>query len=270
MRGCEGHRCGWRGTRIIAPPTVARVSRAGRLAFGWVLALACIALFASLGSWQLRRMHEKQAMLDAAARVLQQRTPQPLSLAADPARVREYDWAAGRGRFVGAPLLLDNQVREGRVGVRVYRVLHPELVDGGQHASDLLVDLGWLPVAGDRRLPEIAPASDDDIVDVRGLLAPPPSAGLAVGAGMLQRGRAWLLMRVDTREIVRKLALPAPLAPRVLRLDPALPIGHARDLDILPNTLPPERHLGYAVQWFGLALAVLVTALVLTLRKPRP
>ena len=55
----------------------------------------------------------------------------------------------------------------------------------------------------------------------------------------------------------------------MLKLDPAIPLGYARDLDVLPNTLPPERHLGYAVQWFGLALAVLVTALVLTFRKPR-
>jgi len=268
MPGCGIRSGDWRGRRIIAPPVVVRVSRAGRLAFGWVLALACIALFVSLGGWQLRRMHEKQAMLDAAARVLQHRVPRPLSLAADPARARDYDWAAGRGRFAGVPLLLDNQVREGRVGVRVYRVLRPDVaVD--RHASDLLVDLGWLPVAGDRRLPDLAPVNDDSI-EVRGLLAPPPSAGLAVGAGMLQRDRAWLLMRVDTGEIARKLALPAPLAARVLRLDPALPIGHARDLDILPNTMPPERHLGYAVQWFGLALAVLVTALVLTLRKPRP
>ncbi|MDG6348912.1 SURF1 family cytochrome oxidase biogenesis protein, partial [Luteimonas sp. 8-5] len=64
----------------------------------------------------------------------------------------------------------------------------------------------------------------------------------------------------------------AALSPRVLKLDPAqsLPAdgpAYARDLDILPNTLPPDRHLGYAVQWFGLALAVLVTALVVTFRK---
>ena len=60
------------------------------------------------------------------------------------------------------------------------------------------------------------------------------------------------------------------VGPRVLRLDPALPLGYARDLDILPNTLPPQRHLGYAVQWFALAAAVLATALLLTFRKPRP
>ena len=60
------------------------------------------------------------------------------------------------------------------------------------------------------------------------------------------------------------------LAPRVLRLDPKLPIGYARDLEILPNTLPPQKHLGYAVQWFALALAVLFTALILTFRKAKP
>jgi cytochrome oxidase assembly protein ShyY1 len=54
-----------------------------------------------------------------------------------------------------------------------------------------------------------------------------------------------------------------------LRLDPALPLGYQRDLDVLPNTLPPERHRGYAVQWFGLAVASLVTALVLTLRRKK-
>jgi cytochrome oxidase assembly protein ShyY1 len=44
--------------------------------------------------------------------------------------------------------------------------------------------------------------------------------------------------------------------------------GYARDLELLPNTLPPERHRGYALQWFGLAFATLVAALFVTLRPP--
>ena len=75
--------------------------------------------------------------------------------------------------------------------------------------------------------------------------------------------------------VARELKLSTGIAPRVLRLDPARNKGDAgvmlapgeRDLDILPNTLTPERHLGYAVQWFGLALAVLVAAIILTLRN---
>lgn len=50
---------------------------------------------------------------------------------------------------------------------------------------------------------------------------------------------------------------------------PALPVGYVRDLEMLPNTLPPARHLGYAVQWFGLAAAVLATAMLLTWRARR-
>ena len=53
----------------------------------------------------------------------------------------------------------------------------------------------------------------------------------------------------------------------MLRLDPALPMGYARDLEVLPNTLTPDRHRGYAVQWFGLALATLLTALFLAFRR---
>jgi cytochrome oxidase assembly protein ShyY1 len=45
-------------------------------------------------------------------------------------------------------------------------------------------------------------------------------------------------------------------------------LGYARDLELLPNTLPPERHRGYALQWFGLAFATLVAALFVTFRPP--
>ena len=62
-------------------------------------------------------------------------------------------------------------------------------------------------------------------------------------------------------------ALHEDLGARVLRLDPKLQIGYLRDLELLANTLPPERHRGYAVQWFGLAFATLITALFLSFRR---
>ena len=103
-----------------------------------------------------------------------------------------------------------------------------------------------------------------------------PGCGAGAGGwwygGSGASGDALLAIALDPPLLAQTLDLPT-LAPRILKLDPAQALGpgpaYARDLDILPNTLPPERHLGYAVQWFGLALAVLVTALVLTFRKTR-
>ena len=103
---------------------------------------------------------------------------------------------------------------------------------------------------------------------IAGLLVPPPSEGIAHAPPSTQPDGSLLVIALQPPALAQALGLPS-LAPRVLKLDPDLPPGHARDLEILPNTLPPERHIGYAVQWFGLAGAVLVTALLLTWRSRR-
>jgi surfeit locus 1 family protein len=244
---------------IIAVPMTIRVSRNRVLL--WALAVLVIALFTRLGVWQLARMHEKQAMLAASRAVLADRKAKPLAIAADPQRARDYDWAGGAGHFVDAPaVLLDNQAHDGRIGVHAYRAFQPA---GG---TIMLVDLGWLPLAGDRRMPSIA--RPEGVLRVTGLLAPPPSGGMVSGVAVRQPDGNLLSVALSIPALRQALRLPE-LAPRVLKLDPALPFGYVRDLDILPNTMPPQRHLGYAVQWFGLALTVLITALVLTFRKPR-
>lgn len=238
------------------------MSRRSSFVLLWLLAVATIALFTRLGFWQLDRSVGKQAMLDAAAQVLTTRDVHPLSVAADPGRADTYDWAVGRGRFADRPgLLLDNQQRDGRVGVRAYRIFEPE------HGGPLLVDLGWLPLPGDRALPAVPRPQGD--IELRGLLAPPPSTGISLGRGLMRGGEGWLLTRVDMDAIARETGLRVPLAPRVLRLDPGMTLGFERDLELLANTLSPDKHRGYAVQWFGLALTVLATALILTFRRSR-
>src|SRR5690606_19532584 len=144
-RGAPGRR-----RAIIAGTGGGDVSRRGSAVFGWVLAVAGIALFTRLGFWQLERMHAKQAMLDAVANVLDRHQARPLAVAADPRRSTGYDWSAGDGRFADVPpILLDNQGRNERPGVRAYRVFLP---DSG---TPLLVELGWLPLPGDRTLPAV-------------------------------------------------------------------------------------------------------------------
>lgn len=215
--------------------------------------------FAGLGQWQLDRALEKQQMLLNVDLALARKQALPLSAAEKPLG---YDWSQGSGRFLDGPvLLLDNQRRGPTVGVRVLAAFQPT------QGAPLLVDLGWLALPGDRQLPEISiPAGPQSLT---GLLSPPPSTGLALGPAYTEPapGR-WLLTRVDLP--VLSAGLRVSLAPRVLRVDPALPIGYARDLDVLPNTLPPERHRGYAVQWFGLALATLLISLYFGIFRRRP
>lgn len=237
--------------------------RAATPLIGWIIAIILIAVGCALGSWQLQRMHQKEAMLASVAEVLRDRSAQPLAMADDSMRAKRYDWAAGAGQFLVQPAwLVDNQQREGRPGVRVFRLFQPKA-----SATPLLVEMGWLPVGTAREMPMVGPAPAGNI-EIRGLLLPPPSGGLLAGAESRTPDGQHLVIALDPATIAAQSGV-ARIAPRVLRLDPDLPLGHARDLDVLPNTLPPERHLGYAVQWFALAAAVLVIALLLTLRHRR-
>src|SRR5690606_23800385 len=135
--------------------------------------------------------------------------------------------------------------------------------------TPLLVELGWLPLPGDRTLPAVPLPQETTRVSC--LLSPPPSPGLARAPAVAQDDGTLLAVALRPEALAAQLGL-ATLSPRVLKLDPAqsLPAGgpaYARDLDVVRNSLPPDRLLGYAVQWFGLALAVLATALVVTFRK---
>lgn len=216
-----------------------------RVVAALVLLLA-IAALVMLGFWQLDRARQKQAMLDAVAQVLGQRTPVSAAQALD-GGASGFAWTAVTGRFEPPLLFLDNQQHQGRSGLRVFAPL--ALPD---QPTRLLVDLGWLPWPPGRVLPVLSiPAQP---VTLSGLLAPPPSVGIRLGDVPELAQAPVLLTRLDPTEL--SAHSPVAFAARVLRLDPASPLGYARDLDVLPNTLPPGRHLGYAAQWFALAAAL--------------
>ncbi len=227
----------------------------------WTIALVVMTLFARFGFWQLERADQKREMLAKVSVALSSRVPQPLSVIADRGRSADYDWVEVEGHFINTPaVLLDNQQQRGRVGVRAYRVF---MLKNG---LPVLVDIGWTPLPHDRVLPTVK--RDTTRTKLVGLMLMPPGHGLEMGVPAIQPDGTLLATAIDLPLLGAMLRLPA-LAPRVLRPQPDATLGYARDFDILPNTLPPERHLGYAVQWFGLAVTVLITALLLTFRRKR-
>jgi cytochrome oxidase assembly protein ShyY1 len=227
-----------------------------------VSALICAALFAALGSWQLQRGRDKEARLAEQNAALMHAHVALADVLEEDADATPIQRVRGHGRFLQPLLLLDHQQRQGRVGIRAYGVA---AVEGGE--SHVLVDLGWLPLPPDRTLPQ--PAAPNGLRTLDGLRVPWPGQGLRL------RPNAWsdavsgprLLTYLDRHEI--EAAFGLSLASGVLRLDPGTGYGHERDLQLLPNTLPPERHYGYALQWFALSTTVIVVYVVLTWRRLR-
>lgn len=223
----------------------------------FVLVTCMVLLMLGLGRWQLARAVSKQAQLDLASQVLQRRESVSLAQALDEHR-SELAWFSGSGRLETPIFVLDNQLHEGQAGMRIYLPMR-----FAEDMPRLLVDMGWRPWPAARSLPDIAiPAGE---LAVSGLLAPPPSIGIRMGAAPAPARSLMLLTRLDPTELAT--ATGTRLAARVLRIDPALSLGYLRNLDVLPNTLPPERHRGYAVQWFAMATALALLSLWALIRK---
>lgn len=223
------------------------------------LTLVFAGFFASLGFWQAGRAEMKQRWFDgydaaivAPAGSLAGALSQPP--ASVPVRVQ------GEVSFREEPLLLlDNQQREGRVGVRVYA-----LADVQNAQVQLLVELGWLPIGGDRSLPSVTAPEGGWVVE--GLLQPWPGQGLRMMENPWSEDtREVLLTYLDRAEISGKAGVS--LYDGVLLPEPSLPLGYQRDAGTMPNTLSPEKHWGYAVQWWALSATVVAVYLILMLRR---
>ena len=234
MTRCRGMRIGAYQVRVAPLPAVA--------------ALLMLVLLLSAGFWQLRRAEVKREIaLEQAARGDQQTLilEPAMAASADLARLR-YRRARAAGRYRSdMQYLLDNSIQKHAVG---YQVLTPFRL----HGSDVyvLVNRGWLPVGPDRRrLPDITVS--EQAASPEGLMVAPPASGLALGAQGYD-GEGWprVVQRVELGRIQEQLG--KPLLPLVLQLSPASDDGYGRDWPVRAG-LTPERHVGYAVQWFVLA-----------------
>ncbi|MCS6947371.1 MAG: SURF1 family protein [Steroidobacteraceae bacterium] len=225
-----------------------------------IAAAAALLLFAGLGRWQWQRGVDKEALWEQFARGdAPALTAAPAELPRLPryARVRLY------GRYDGSrQFLLENRSYQGRPGYEVLTVL--QLGDG----SGMLVNRGWLPFDGRRdRLPDVAlPASIADVEQrVSGRLERLPSPGLERGRAAPPLAGPW--PRVTSFPKIEDLqrAYGARLYDGMLLLDPAEPAGFLRDWR--PPGLEPARHFSYAIQWWGLGVAVIVLYVGLNLRR---
>jgi surfeit locus 1 family protein len=225
-----------------------------------LLTLIVCALCVRLGLWQWHRWVASDAAWARFARGAD--AVQPLGARA-PDQLPLFQRVSVAGRLDGRhQFLLDNRSYRGRPG---YEVLTPLAREG---SAALLIDRGWVPFTGSRaRLPEVG-IEGEPTVTLSGRIADLPSAGLAGGRAAPGSADPWpkVTSFPDIGELAQ--ALGAPLAPRIVLLDPDATYGFVRDWQ--PPGVSPLRHLSYAIQWWCFAaLAVIVWAVMSARRGAR-
>ncbi|MBL8200920.1 MAG: SURF1 family protein [Chromatiales bacterium] len=222
-----------------------------------LLTAAGVGIGVTAGLWQVGRAAEKR---DLEARFAAGGSADVLQRLVGNEAAAEFRYRTVRlaGRYdPDHQLLLDNISHDRQPG---YQVLTPFATAGGV----VLVNRGWVRADGDRRiLPDIRVASDPREVVGRIEWLPRPGIELAAVAPAPDAPWPRRLLFPTSEQASAQLGVPLPNYQ--LLLDPAAPDGYVREWR--PGGMGPDRHLAYAVQWFGLALTVVVIYFVLMLRN---
>lgn len=206
-------------------------------------------LLLALGLWQLDRAEEKRAFLELQTQGRAAGTLRLTAATVDKADALRYRKIEAKGRYDAAhQFLLDNQISAGKPG---YFVLTPFKLEDGDMA--VLVNRGWHPLTRDRsQLPEVqmkAPPSS-----IRGRINNFPSVGIKL-SGADKPAAGWpSLVQVANTDLLAK-ALGYPLFSFMVELDENQPEGYRREWRET-TVMPPQQHIAYATQWFGLAFTL--------------
>ncbi len=234
------------GSRIFAPRP-----------FTTLLTLALIVLLVSLGRWQLRRADEKRALFDSfaagtdATQLIELGTP----------AVKRYQHVEAAGHYDETrQVLIDNMMNAERAG---YFVITPFALAGG---GWVLINRGWVPLGNSRAERPAIPVAGD-ARKVRGRADHMPSPGIQMGTKAELAPPYPVVAAFPSRAEIAALLHESSwtAATDLVLLDPGEPDGYVRHWSA-PG-FPPMRHIGYAVQWFALALTLAVIYVVTNLRR---
>ena len=225
----------------------------------WKIALftaLLLPVLLSLGFWQLSREAEK-IQIQAVYESRFHGTPIGLGeLKALPAEEQNWIPVELTGRYDNDhSFLLDNRTHEGRPG---FEVITPFILDEG---DVVLINRGWLARGQYRQdLPELDTIAGS-ITLVANVYIP---EGQAFMLGAEEPFNSWprVLQAIDINLMFEELDIAAPGYPRTLRIQEGMPGAYGRYWQAV--NMGPEKHRGYAVQWFTMA-AVLVLMFLYTI-----
>lgn len=209
----------------------------------FVLALFC--LLVSLGFWQLKRYHYKKYLLQAF-NLAMQAAPAPLN---DVIKLThpEFRRVQITGHYLNSKtILLANRLAEHQSG---YDVITPFKIKNEKQA--VLVDRGFVPA---QMITHSNIVASQHIISLTGYLKFPDKHVFILGPEILNQQFPLEVQKINIQKIEHATQLT--LFPFLIRLSPDEPNGFYREWPI--TIMMPAQHLGYAIQWFLMALVLLI------------
>lgn len=213
----------------------------------WGLTIILTAILIALGTWQVQRLSEKQALIAA---VESRAFGEPIPLPLDWTNIGpKADWEYSRVRVSGTfDHVAEVQVYTVSDIGPGYWIFTPLALDNG---SNLLINRGFVP--SDKRTPDSRPEGQrQGRVTITGLMRSTEASSLFLRANDVENQRYY---RRDIAEIAAAKAI-ANVAPFYVDADAeenvgGLPIGGKTQLKF------PNSHLSYAITWYILALMMI-------------
>lgn len=223
----------------------------------WLL-ITLLVFFAlvKLGLWQSSRALEKTERLDRIAELVNEKELSLFDIDSLRNNLGQHDTINDLPVLVEGELdkdvlfLLDNQMSNGKFGYRILQLVYA-VSEGKKYA--VLVNLGW--IEGDRTR-QVKP----DVNTLNGKVLLTGHVRLIEQGIMLTAQdfsfKAWpmLIQQIELDKMAELINVQ--LLPFVIYLDKNEKIGYEKNWQ--PVVMPPEKHFGYAFQWFSLAVAWLL------------
>lgn len=224
----------------------------------WPTAAAAIVIIimVMLGNWQLSRAQEKEERQER----LDQLSQQPvISLPTTQVNLEDYQFRRIEANGIYVPLhtiYLDNKIKRGNVG---YEIITPvKLNDSSMH---VLINRGWVAAGRTRDELPYVPTPDGQ-VSVSGIARSPTQRTLELSTNTVS-GQVWENLHIERYRKVTGLTLQ----PLIILQQNEVNDGLIREWN-RPDS-GATRNLGYAFQWFSMALAVFILYLVLSVKRDR-
>ncbi len=203
----------------------------------------------SLGFWQLDRAEEKR-QIETNVNAATYKTPLSLNNSISEDLIAEvYRPATMEGRFDNKrQYLWDNKTHQGRPG---YHVLTPFILEGTD--TGVMVNRGWVQMLGRRDLvPDTSVEAER--ITISGVIKN-PSNTIQLADRLDQKGADYPHVFQAFEPDVFASELGLEILPVMIELSPDEKYGYVREWK--PYFGKIEKHNGYALQWFLMALITL-------------